>query len=435
MSAHGHPVSAARGRTLAERLLSRKAGRRVVAGETVVVDVDQLMVVDSIAPSVIDLVDGELDGRVAHPERISLVLDHVAPASTVAVADNHARTRAWARARGLRLFEVGRGIGHQVMVEEGLVRPGTVVVGSDSHATTYGALGAFGTGMGATDVAIAVATGRTWLRVPETIRVRLRGRRPPGVTAKDVALEVVGRLGADGATYAALEFHGTEEFGFSETLTLANMAVEVGAKAGLVFPGPEVLSRYACDEDTAALFAPDHAGDGAAARVLNIDLAELAPRIAAPGRVDDVRRLDELPEVEVQQVFIGTCTNGRHEDLRAAAQVLRGRRVHERTRLLVVPASSQALEASVADGSLSVLLAAGAVLATPGCGPCMGRHQGVLAAGEVCVATGNRNFVGRMGSAEARIYLASPEVAAASAVAGRLVGPERLEPRAELQHA
>jgi len=406
------------GLTLAERMLSVKAGRRVRAGEVVVVPVDQVMMVDSIAPSALGIVEDELGGVIRHPERVSVVVDHVAPASNVQVASTQQRVRAVARAKGLRLFDVGRGICHQVLMEEGLARPGWVVVGADSHSTTYGAVCAFGTGMGATDIALAMVTGRTWLKVPETVRVRLTGERPPGLSAKDVALEIVRRLTADGATYASIEILGAEAFGPGERMTLANLAVEAGAKVGLVVPDDALRRRY----EVPPWLTVDE-GASVALEVA-VPLAALGPVVSVPFQVDNVHPVADHVGVHVDQVFVGTCTNGRLEDLREVVRVLDGRPVAEGTRLLVIPASSRVLQDALADGTIAALVAAGASIGVPGCGPCMGRHMGVLAPGEVCVSTSNRNFMGRMGSPEARVYLTSPAVAAASAAAGVLAMPE-----------
>ena len=406
------------GLTLAERILSVKAGRRVRAGEVVVVPVDQVMMVDSIAPSALRIVEDELGGAIEHPERVSVVVDHVAPASNVEVATTQKRVREVARQQGLRLFDVGRGICHQVLMEEGLARPGWVVVGSDSHSTTYGAVCAFGTGMGATDIALAMVAGRTWFRVPETVRVRLTGRRPPLVSAKDVALEIVHRLTADGATYASIEILGAEAFDPGERMTLANLAVEAGAKVGLVAPDDALRRRY---QVPSWLVVDDAA---VVAATVEIDLGRLGPVLSVPFQVDNVQPVREHLGVHVDQVFVGTCTNGRLEDLHQVARVLEGRRVADGTRLLVIPASSRVLQDALADGTIATLVAAGASIGVPGCGPCMGRHMGVLAPGEVCVSTSNRNFMGRMGSPEARIYLASPAVAAASALAGAVALPD-----------
>ena len=406
------------GLTLAERILSVRSGARVRAGELVVVPVDQVMVVDSIAPSVIARIENDLGGRVRHPERVSFVLDHVAPASNVEVATAQQNARRYARERGIRLFEVGRGICHQVLMEEGLAQPGGIVLGSDSHSTTYGAVGCFGTGMGATDIALAAASGKTWLKVPETVVVKLTGERPAGVSAKDVALTVIRELTAEGATYASLELHVPESFTLSERMTLANLAVEAGAKVGLVPPSGEVLEQF--DVPDWLVVDPEAEYE----RVLGLNLSTLTPVVAAPSFVDNVHPLSVFTGVHVDQVFVGTCTNGRLDDLHIVADILRGQCVADGTRLLVIPASSRVLEAAAADGTLSTLLAAGAVLGTPGCGPCMGRHMGVLAPGEVCVSTSNRNFIGRMGSAEAQVFLASPATAARAALSGSIALPE-----------
>nr|WP_022802018.1 3-isopropylmalate dehydratase large subunit [Deinococcus ficus] len=413
---------ASRPQTMAEKILSRRSGQAVYAGDLAVVDVDQVMVVDSIAQSFIERMQRDLSALPKHPERVSIVIDHVAPASTVSVAQAQKEAREYAAATGVRLFDVGRGICHQVLMEEGLARPGWIVLGSDSHSTTYGAVAAFGTGMGATDIALAAASGKTWLRVPESDKVTFTGELQPGVTAKDAALEMIRRLGADGATYQSIEMHAGDRFTRGERMTLANLCVEAGAKVGLVVPGGEILTEYGYD-------IPDWVyPDAGAAYVqeINIDLSALNPRMSAPSEVDNVHDVAELRGLNVDQVFIGTCTNGRIEDLHAAADVLRGRQVAPGTRLLVIPASSQVLEEALTDGTLLTLQRAGAVMGTPGCGPCMGRHQGVLAPGEVCVSTSNRNFIGRMGDKDAKIYLASPAVAAATAVMGRIALPQDL---------
>ncbi|MGQ9736231.1 MAG: 3-isopropylmalate dehydratase large subunit [Thermaceae bacterium] len=411
------------GQTLAEKILSQKAGRPVKAGELVVVEVDQVMVVDSIAGSFFKRLD-YLQATPRHPERVSIVIDHVAPAANVEVAKAQKEIREWGKRWGIRVFDVGRGVCHQVLVEEDLAQPGWVVVGSDSHSTTYGAVGAFGTGMGATDIALAAASGKTWLRVPETVKVTLRGTLPKGVTAKDAALEMVRLLTADGATYMALEIHlvdGAENLSRGERMTLANLTVEAGAKAGLVVPSGEILGMYEVPD----WLYPDP--DANYIKEVEIDLSTLTPRVSVPFYVDNVHEVAAVKGKRVDQVFIGTCTNGRLEDLRAAAEVLKGKKVAPHVRLLVVPASAKVLEEAAKDGTLLTLLEAGATLGTPGCGPCMGRHMGVLAPGEVCVSTSNRNFRGRMGAADAEIYLASPRVAAASAVAGYITTPEELD--------
>lgn len=407
---------------MAEKILSRRGHQAVYAGDLAVVEVDQVMVVDSIAQSFIERMQNDLNATPKYPERVSIVVDHVAPASTVSVAQAQKEAREYAAATGVRLFDVGRGICHQVLMEEGLAKPGWIVLGSDSHSTTYGAVAAFGTGMGATDIALAAASGKTWLRVPESVRVNFTGDLRPGVSAKDAALEMIRVLGADGATYQSIEIHAADRFTRGERMTLANLCVEAGAKAGMVVPGGEILTDYGYDipewvyPDPGATYV----------REITLDLSALNPRMSAPSEVDNVHDVQDLVGLKVDQVFIGTCTNGRIEDLREAAAILKGRRVAPGTRLLVIPASSQVMEQALEDGTLLTLQRAGAVLGTPGCGPCMGRHQGVLAPGEVCVSTSNRNFIGRMGDKDARIYLASPAVAAATAVLGKIALPDEV---------
>ena len=409
--------------TLAERILSHAAGRPVRPGDLVVVPVDMAMAVDSIAPSVITVLRQELGARVRDPRRVAIFIDHVAPAANVATADAQVAIRRFAAEEGItQLYDVGRGVCHQVMIEERLIGPGQIVLGSDSHSTSYGAIGAFGTGMGASDVAMAWASGRTWLRVPETIRIRCTGGFQPGVGAKDLALHVARTIGADGARYAAVEYAGVDHLPLADRQTLACMSTEVGAKVGLIPPSGEVAASWPVPE----WLSSD--SDAPCQREVEVDLGSLSPLVAVPPSVDTVAEAASLGGIRVDMVFLGTCTNGRLEDLRAAARILRGRTVARGVRMIVVPASSRVLAGAVAEGTLATLLEAGATVGTPGCGPCIGRHLGVLGAGEVCLSTGNRNFRGRMGSPEARIYLASPEVAAASAVTGRITDPRELAP-------
>lgn len=408
---------------MAEKILSQRGHQAVYAGDLAVVEVDQVMVVDSIAQSFMERMERDLNAKPKYPERVSIVVDHVAPASTVSVAQAQKEAREYAAQTGVQFFDVGRGICHQVLMEEGLAKPGWIVLGSDSHSTTYGAVAAFGTGMGATDIALAAASGKTWLRVPESVKVTFAGQLRPGVTAKDAALEMIRVLGADGATYQSIEMHAGDRFTRGERMTLANLCVEAGAKVGMLVPGGEILTAYGYD--IPAWVYPD--AGASYVQEMTIDLSSLNPRMSAPNEVDNVHDVADLRGLKVDQVFIGTCTNGRIEDLHAAAEVLKGHKVAAGTRLLVIPASSQVMEQAMEDGTLLTLQRAGAVLGTPGCGPCMGRHQGVLAPGEVCVSTSNRNFIGRMGDKDAQIYLASPAVAAATAVRGVIALPEDLK--------
>jgi len=409
------------GQTIAEQILSHAAGVRVKAGDLVVVRPQVVMSHDSLTPSIIKIMREELGIPNVHdPRQLVMVMDHVVPPSSIDVANNQNIARRFAQEQGVRFFEVGRGVCHQVLVEEGIAQPGMIVVGADSHSTAYGAVGAFGTGMGSTDVALIWATGKTWLRVPETVRIMVRGRFKPWVEAKDLALKVCRELSISGATYAALEYHGIEWMVLSGRQTLAGMAVEVGAKAGIIPAEGEALRGFN---------APDWLGvdaDAHYARTLTVDLDTLTPQIAAPHAVDNVFDVQAEAGKAVDVVLLGTCTNGRYEDMRIAAQILRGKHIAPNVRLLVTPASSQALEAAAADGSLAILLQAGAALTTPGCGAGIGRHQGTLGDDEVCLSSGNRNFRGRMGSPKAQIYLVSPAVAAASALTGVITDPNAL---------
>lgn len=401
--------------TFAEQILSRAAGRDVYAGDLAVVDVDLVMMHDSLSPSIIETLHQELGAdRVWNRDRVAVVIDHVAPAATVRQAEQQQAVRRWVAQQAIsHLYDVGRGISHPVLIEEGLVQAGMVVVGSDSHSTGYGAVGAFGTGMGTTDIALALATGQTWLRVPETVRVNATGRFQAGVSVKDFGLWATRTLRADGATYQSVEWHGVDFLSWRERMTLATLSIEVGAKAGIVNPA-------GLDHAVPSWLRVE---DANYSRVIECNLNDLQPQVSAPHLVDNVLDIGDVGRVAIDVVYLGTCTNGHYEDMAAAANILRGRRLAQGVRMIVVPASSQSLERAASDGTLSTLLAAGATLGTPGCGACIGRHMGVLAPDEVCVFTGNRNFRGRMGSPQANIYLASPEVAAASAIAGYLVDP------------
>jgi len=405
--------------TLAELIIGHAAGRVVQAGDLAVVKVDMAMGVDSLTPSIIDILQKELGvSKVRDPERVAIFVDHVAPASSVATAENQARIRRFVAEQGIRnFFDVGRGVCHQVMIEEGLAQPGQIVLGSDSHSNSYGAIGAFGTGMGSSDIALAWASGHTWLRVPETIRVQVRGKLPPRVMAKDLSLAVEQRLGGDGAAYRSVEYHGVDDLPLASRQTLSCMTTELGAKTGLIPPSGEVAERYQvpswlCVEPGARY-----------ERRVEMDLDALVPQVAMPSAPDNVASVADLGRVKVDVVFVGTCTNGRLEDIHAAADILRGHQVAPGVRMIVIPASSQVLRGAMEDGSLLSLIEAGATVGTPGCGPCIGRHMGVLAAGEVCLSTGNRNFRGRMGSPDALIYIASAPTAAATALTGYLTDP------------
>jgi methanogen homoaconitase large subunit len=410
-------------RTLSEEILSRAADRDVSAGDIVITGVDRCMSHDSLTPEVIDVLDQVLEVKhVFDPGRVAVIMDHVAPASSVSTADAQVKVREWVRREGIEdFYDVGSGVCHQVMLEEALIQPGQIVLGTDSHATAYGAICAFGTGVGSRDMALALATGKIWLRVPQTIRVLLRGRFAPRVGAKDVSLLLCGRLGMNGANYRAVEFHGAEHLGLADRATLCSMTTELGAKVGLFPPSGEILDLFAVPEWL-------EIKEGATyERTIDVDLNILEPQVAVPSSVERVCSVADMENsIAVDQVFIGTCTNGRLRDLRAAARILEGNRIAPDVRMLVVPASHRILQETVADGTMAILLDAGATVGTPGCGPCIGRHMGVLGAGDVCFSTGNRNFRGRMGSPEAQIYLGSPETAAATALTGVISDPTSL---------
>ena len=407
--------------TLAEQILSHAAGRPVEPGELITVRPDVIMAHDSLSPAIITIMRERLgQEHVADPEQCVLVMDHVAPASNVATANSQNIIRAFSREEGVRLFEVGRGICHQVLVEEQIAQPGRIVIGSDSHSTSYGAVGAFGTGMGSTDIALAMGTGKVWFRVPESIKVVVNGRFRPGVDAKDLALKLARVMGIGGATYASVEYHGLEWLPLPGRQTMSSMAIELGAKAGIFPPDGEVAQRFTVPEwlfvEPEAMFA----------QTITIDLDELEPQVAVPHSVDDVVDLGEVVGQAVDVVFLGTCTNGRYEDLRIVADILKGKQLAPGMRMLVTPASRQELQKAIADDTLNTLLEAGVTLTTPGCGPCMGRHQGTLGEGDVCLSTGNRNFKGRMGHPSSQIYLASPAVAAATALTGKITDPREI---------
>ena len=410
--------------TLTEEIFSHKLGRTVTRGETVVVDVDQVMSHDTTTPLAVQAFrkltkDG--DGRVFNRERAHIVFDHIIPAATIAAATLHREVRTFAREQDIPILQ--EGICHQVMPERGYVIPGDIIVGADSHSCTYGALGAFGTGMGSTDIGVAYATGRSWFVVPETINVHLTGTLQRGVYTKDVTLEIVRQVGVDGANYRAIEYTGDfiEHSSVSERFTLCNMAIEMGGKAGLVAPDETTVAwlRGRTERTYPMLSARNPQYE----RIVEIDVARLSPQVACPPDVNNVAPVEELAHVEIDQVFLGTCTNGRLDDLAIAANILRGRTISPRLRMVVIPASREVYLEALRLGYLEIFAQAGASVGTPGCGPCIGRHFGVLAPGERALTTMNRNFTGRMGDPTAEIYLGSPATVAATALTGHITDP------------
>ncbi len=415
------------GQTIAEKIISAHAGREVKAGELVIAKVDVAAVQDGTGPLTVQEFKKIGKEKLANPERTILFIDHAAPSPRKELSNSHMVLREFSRDYGAVLSDVGEGVCHQRLIETH-VNPGEILVGADSHTCTSGALGAFATGMGSTDIAVAMALGKTWLKVPPTFKIEVEGEFSKGVCAKDLILHLIGTIGADGATYCALEFSGStiEKMSMADRFTIANMAVEAGAKAGL-FVTDEKTKAYLKErgrEDKFVKIEPD--ADAHYEKVIKINASELKPTVSCPHTVDNTKTVDELADVKVNQVFIGTCTNGRIEDLRVAAQILKGQKVNKDTRLLISPASKDVLSMALDEGLIKIFVEAGAALVTSGCGPCVGVHAGILGDGEVCLATQNRNFQGRMGNTKGFIYLASPAVAAYTAIKGYIADPREV---------
>ncbi len=415
------------GLTLAEKILSKHAGKEVHAGEFAIVNVDVCLTQDGTGPLAVRQLEKLGMVKAAHPESTVLFIDHSAPSPRKELSNDHMLLRSFAKKTCAQISDIGDGVCHQVISERWL-KPGDVLIGADSHTCTGGAMAAFSTGMGSTDVAVGIALGKTWMKVPETIRVNISGKFPEGVYAKDLILYLIGEIGADGATYMALEFGGLaiEYTPQHERMVLSNMAVEAGAKTGLI-ASDEKTRRFLESQGRGADFSeikPD--SDAVYESVIEIDASKLVPMVAFPHSVDNTRTIDEAIGEKIDQVFIGTCTNGRLEDLRVAADILRGKKRHPDTRLIIVPASRKIYGQAIEEGLLTIFNDAGASVNTPGCGPCVGVHQGILGDGEKCLSTMNRNFKGRMGNPESFIYLASPATCAASALAGEIADPREV---------
>jgi 3-isopropylmalate/(R)-2-methylmalate dehydratase large subunit len=414
-------------KTLAEKILSEKSGVDAKAGDIVIANVDLAFVQDTTGPLTVRQFQSSGMAKLANAERTVLFIDHAAPSPNANLSNDHITLRDFARQSGCILSEAGDGVCHQI-VQEAYVRPGDVVVGADSHTTTAGGLGAFATGMGSSDVAVAMGLGKNWFRVPESFKIEVNGDFQQGVSAKDLILHLIGAIGADGATYKSLEFHGSaiKKMSMSGRLTIANMAVEAGAKAG-IFPSDEVTKAFLKEQGRGGdykVLAAD--ADAVYERTIKIDAAKLEPTVSKPHRVDNTALAKELKGTKIQQVVIGTCTNGRLEDLAAAVSILKGKKATPGVRLIVGPASRQILIAAIEKGYIKALVEAGAMILPPGCGPCMGLHQGALGDGEACLSTSNRNFEGRMGNPKSFIYLASPATAAASALKGEITDPREV---------
>jgi 3-isopropylmalate/(R)-2-methylmalate dehydratase large subunit len=415
------------GKNIAEKILSQKSGSDARTGDIVISKVDLVFVQDTTGPlTVRQFLESGIKNP-AQPDKTILFMDHAAPSPQSALSNDHLFLRKFARESGVKLSDVGEGVCHQI-VAESYAKPGDVIVGSDSHTVMAGGLGAFATGMGSSDVAIAMALGRTWFRVPEALNVQVVGEFHKGVYSKDLILHLIGKIGADGATYESLEFTGeaVDRMPMSERLTISNMAVEAGAKVGL-FPSDKITREYLESRGRGQDYkpiAPDP--DAEYARTITIDLSKLEPTVSKPHTVDNTSTARELKGTRIQQVFIGTCTNGRVEDLALAASILKGRKRHPDTRLIVGPASKAILLEAITKGYISTLIEAGAIILPPGCGACLGLHQGVLGNGEACLSTANRNFKGRMGNPDSFIYLASVATAAVSAIKGEITDPREV---------
>ncbi len=412
--------------TLTEKIISNHAGRKVKAGDIVFADVDRAFVQDGTGPLTVKVIK-EMGKGLNRPERKYFFLDHASPSSKSELSDAHKVLRDFTSSTGAVLSDVGKGICHQIVAEQ-YALPGELIVGADSHTCTAGGIGAFASGFGSTDIAFAMATGKLWLKVPPSIKVTLTGKLPERVSAKDLILTLIGRISASGATYRALEFtgEGVENLSVESRLTVCNMVIEAGAKNG-VMPADDRVSEYiererGCKVDFERLRADEEAEYESE---ITIDLDNLEPVAAAPHSVDNIKKLDDLEKenIKVDQVFIGTCTGGRIEDLEAAARILEGKKINPSVRFAVCPASEKVFMDALEKGLIRIFTESGGFIVTPGCGPCVGIQGGVMGKGEVCLSTANRNFKGRMGCPESDIYLASPQAAAASALEGKIVSP------------
>ena len=407
------------GQTLAEKIISNHAEKNVKAGELVIAKVDVCAVQDGTGPLTVQEFKKLGKSELNNPERTILFIDHASPSPRKELSNTHTVLRDFSKEYGAVLSDVGAGVCHQRLVET-FVNPGEILVGADSHTCTSGALGAFATGMGSTDIAVAMALGKTWLKVPATFKIEVSGKFKSGICSKDLMLHLIGMIGADGATYRALEFCGDtiDNMEMSERFTLANMAVEAGAKAGL-FVADDKTKAYLKSrgrEDKFSSIKPDE--DAVYERIIKINAEDIKHTVSCPHTVDNTKTVDELDKIKVDQVFIGTCTNGRIEDLRIVADILKGKKAHPDVRLLICPASKDVYLKALEEGLIETFVEANATILPPGCGPCVGVHAGTLADGEVCLATQNRNFQGRMGNTKGFIYLSSPYVAAYSAIKG-----------------
>lgn len=415
------------GKTIAEKILSNKSGQDAFANDIVVADVDFRMGQDGTSPLAIRAYQTMKGEDICSPEGAALVIDHSAPSPLEGVSALHTLMREFAQEKGIRLYDIGEGVCHQLIPEKGHVGPGSLVIGADSHTCTYGALNAFATGVGSTDLAAALISGKMWFKVPETIKFICHGRLPAGVYSKDTILFLINQVTADGVTYMAAEYTGEaiSQLSVEARFTISNMAIEMGAKVGLMEADDKVM-EWVCDHSNNQFEAVKADADAEYFAVKEYDVSDLTPYVAKPHRVDNGVPIGEVAGTPIQQAVLGTCTNGRLEDLTIAAQVLEGRKIHPDVRFIVAPASRQIYLDAMDTGVLKTLVQAGAAVVTPGCGPCVGTHNGIPSDGENVISTANRNFKGRMANSNAFIYLASPATVAASAVKGEITDPREL---------
>jgi 3-isopropylmalate/(R)-2-methylmalate dehydratase large subunit len=415
------------GKTISEKILSVKSGSDARAGDIVISAVDLVFVQDTTGPLTIRQFKSGNKQTLASPSRTALFIDHASPSPSRQLSNDHVFIREFAAETGCLLFDAGSGVCHQIVAET-LARPGDVIVGADSHTVTAGALGAFATGMGSSDVAVAMSLGKTWFRVPETIAIEVNGKFARGVGAKDLVLYLIGTIGADGATYKALEFMGSavNDMPVWQRLTVSNMAIEAGAKVGL-FASDNVTEKYLESQGRGREYTPIASDtDAIYERIIKVAADQLEPMVAMPHTVDNTATAKSLSNIRLDQVFIGTCTNGRLEDMAEASSILRNNKVHAGVRLIVCPASKKVYTEAINAGYIQAIIEAGGIILPPGCGGCLGLHQGALGDKEVCLSTANRNFKGRMGNPEGLIYLASTDTAAASALTGKITDPREV---------
>jgi 3-isopropylmalate/(R)-2-methylmalate dehydratase large subunit len=412
------------GKTIAEKILSQKSGKDAKAGDIVIADLDFVMGQDGTSPLAIKAFAEMRATKVFDPARVAMVIDHSSPSPLEGVSELHRQMRVFADKQGINFYDIGDGVCHQLMPEQGHIIPGDLVIGADSHTCTYGAINAFSTGVGSTDLAAGLIAGKLWFKVPEAFKFVLNGILPAGVFSKDLILYLIGDVTADGATYMAAEYGGEaiDALSVEQRFTISNMAIEMGAKCGLMEADEKTVNwvKAHSQKEFATVKADD---DAIYARVKEYDVSTLEPQVAKPHTVDNVSPVSQVAGTPIQQGVIGTCTNGRIEDLRIAAGILKGRKIDRHTRLIVAPASRQVMLQAMREGLLEIFVEAGAAVVTPGCGPCVGTHNGVPSDGENVISTANRNFKGRMGNNKAFIYLGSPATVAASVLFGKITDP------------